>query len=49
MFVRIDESGGRLCLHIVESCRNEAGKPRHRVVAIATVASMTRLAASSTP
>ena len=33
MFVRINESGGRRYLQIVESYRNEAGKPRHRVVA----------------
>jgi len=33
MFVRINESGGRRYLQIVESFRNEAGKPRHRVVA----------------
>jgi hypothetical protein len=33
MVVRIDESGGRRCLRVVESCRNEAGKPRHRVIA----------------
>jgi len=31
--VRINESGGRRYLQIVESYRNEAGKPRHRVVA----------------
>src|SRR6056297_247411 len=33
MFVRINESGGRRYLQIVESYRNEAGKPRYRVVA----------------
>ena len=33
MFVRINESSGRRYLQIVESYRNEAGKPRHRVVA----------------
>jgi hypothetical protein len=33
MFVRINDSGGRRYLQIVESYRNEAGKPRHRVVA----------------
>jgi Transposase DDE domain len=33
MFVRINESGGRRYLQIVESFRNEAGKPRHRVIA----------------
>ena len=33
MFVRINESGGRRYLQIVESYRNEAGKPRHRVIA----------------
>lgn len=33
MFVRINTSGGRRYLQIVESYRNEAGKPRHRVVA----------------
>src|SRR5690554_1313274 len=33
MFVRINESGGRRYLQIVESYRNEAGKPRHRVTA----------------
>lgn len=33
MFVRINESGGRRYLQVVESFRNEAGKPRHRVVA----------------
>lgn len=33
MFVRVNESGGRRYLQIVESYRNEAGKPRHRVVA----------------
>jgi hypothetical protein len=33
MFVRINESGGRRYLQVVESYRNEAGKPRHRVVA----------------
>ena len=31
--MRINESGGRRYLQVVESCRNEAGKPRHRVVA----------------
>ena len=31
--MRINESGGRRYLQIVESYRNEAGKPRHRVVA----------------
>jgi len=33
MFVRINESGGRRYLQVVESYRNEAGKPRHRVIA----------------
>jgi len=33
MFVRINESGGRRYLQVVEAYRNEAGKPRHRVVA----------------
>ena len=33
MFVRINESGRRRYLQVVESYRNEAGKPRHRVVA----------------
>jgi hypothetical protein len=33
MFVRVNKSGGRRYLQIVESFRNEAGKPRHRVVA----------------
>jgi hypothetical protein len=33
MFVRINESGGRRYLQIVESYRNEAGKPRHRILA----------------
>lgn len=33
MFVRINKSGDRRYLQIVESYRNEAGKPRHRVVA----------------
>ena len=33
MFVRINESGGRRYLQVVESYRNETGKPRHRVVA----------------
>jgi hypothetical protein len=33
MFVRINESGGPRYLQIVESYRNAAGKPRHRVVA----------------
>lgn len=33
MFVRVNESGGRRYLQVVESFRNEAGKPRHRVVA----------------
>lgn len=33
MFVRINESGGRRYLQIVESYRNEVGKPRHRVIA----------------
>jgi hypothetical protein len=33
MFVRVNESGGRRYLQVVESWRNEAGKPRHRVVA----------------
>ena len=33
MFVRINESGGRRYLQVVESFRNEAGKPRHRVIA----------------
>ena len=31
--MRINESGGRRYLQVVESCRNEAGKPRHRVSA----------------
>ena len=31
--MRINESGGRRYLQVVESYRNEAGKPRHRVVA----------------
>ncbi|CUH39848.1 hypothetical protein JSE7799_02576 [Jannaschia seosinensis] len=33
MFVRTTESGGRRYLQIVESYRNEAGKPRLRVIA----------------
>jgi hypothetical protein len=33
MVVRINESGGRRYLQVVESYRNEAGTPRHRVVA----------------
>lgn len=33
MFTRITESGGRRYLQIVESFRNEAGKPRLRVIA----------------
>ena len=33
MFVRINGSGGRRYLQVVESYRNEAGKPRHRVLA----------------
>ncbi len=33
MFTRVTESGGRRYLQIVESFRNEAGKPRLRVVA----------------
>jgi hypothetical protein len=33
MFTRITESGGRRYLQIVESFRNDAGKPRLRVVA----------------
>lgn len=33
MFIRINESGGRRYLQVVESYRNEAGKPRHRVIA----------------
>ena len=33
MFVRVNESGGRRYLQVVESYRNEAGKPRHRIVA----------------
>jgi hypothetical protein len=33
MFTRITENGGRRYLQIVESFRNEAGKPRLRVVA----------------
>ncbi len=33
MFVRITESGGRRYLQIVESYRNDAGKPRLRVIA----------------
>ncbi len=33
MFTRVTESGGRRYLQIVESFRNDAGKPRLRVVA----------------
>ena len=33
MFVRINKSGKRRYLQVVESFRNEAGQPRHRVVA----------------
>ena len=33
MFIRINQSGERRYLQVVESYRNEAGKPRHRVVA----------------
>ena len=33
MFVRINKSGERRYLQVVESYRNEDGKPRHRVVA----------------
>jgi len=33
MYTRITESGGRRYLQIVESFRNDAGKPRLRVVA----------------
>ena len=33
MFVRINKSGARRYLQVVESYRNEDGKPRHRVVA----------------
>ena len=33
MFVRINKSGRRRSLQVVESYRNEAGQPRHRVVA----------------
>lgn len=33
MFTRITESGGRRYLQIVESYRNDAGKPRLRVIA----------------
>ena len=33
MFVRISKSGERRYLQLVESYRNEAGQPRHRVVA----------------
>ncbi|TDL81410.1 IS1634 family transposase, partial [Meridianimarinicoccus aquatilis] len=33
MFVRINKSGERRYLQVVESYRNEAGQPRHRVVA----------------
>ncbi len=33
MFVRINKSGKRRYLRVVESYRNEAGQPRHRVVA----------------
>ena len=33
MFVRINKSGKRRYLQVVESYRNEAGQPRHRVVA----------------
>ena len=33
MFVRINKSGGRRYLQVVEAYRNEAGQPRHRVVA----------------
>ena len=31
--MRVNESVGRRYLQVVASCRNEAGKPRHRVVA----------------
>lgn len=33
MFTRISRSGGREYLQLVESYRNEEGKPRHRVIA----------------
>ena len=33
MFIRVNQSGERRYLQVVESYRNEAGKPRHRVVA----------------
>ena len=33
MFVRVNKSGKRRYLQVVESYRNEAGQPRHRVVA----------------
>ncbi|MCE6966992.1 IS1634 family transposase, partial [Cereibacter sphaeroides] len=33
MFIRITENGGRRYLQIMESYRNEAGKPRSRVIA----------------
>ena len=33
MFTRITESGGRRYLQVVESYRNESGKPRQRVIA----------------
>ena len=33
MFVRINKSGERRYQQVVESYRNEAGQPRHRVVA----------------
>jgi transposase len=33
MFIRVTESGGRRYLQIAESYRNEAGKPRSRVIA----------------
>ena len=32
-FVRINDSGGRRYLRVAQSCRDEAGKPRHRVAA----------------
>ena len=33
MFIRINKSGERRYLQVVESYRNDAGQPRHRVVA----------------
>ena len=33
MFVRVNKSGKRRYLQVVESYRNDAGQPRHRVVA----------------